>query len=101
MRLYFQSVLFITFLAVIHVSQAQNRNGIIRGKIIDSQSGLALPFVSIKIKTKMTGVVSNSNGDFQIPLKFKTLDDSIVISCIGYTTTTLSFNEMDGVLKGR
>lgn len=95
MRLLFQSALFIILVGILNLSHAQTGNGIIRGKIIDSQSALPLPFASIKIKSKMMGVVSNSDGDFQIPLKYKTLDDSIVISCIGYTTTTLSFNDLN------
>jgi len=65
-----------------------------KGKIVDSQTNLPVPFASIKIKAKMMGVVSNSNGEFQIPREFSDVADSIVISCIGYTTKIVSFRDL-------
>jgi hypothetical protein len=66
----------------------------IKGKIIDSQTTLPVPFASIKIKARMMGVVSNGNGDFQIPGEYRDMADSIVISCIGYTTKIVSFRDL-------
>ena len=95
MNYFMKIALFFFFLSVPVLLFSQNENEFIRGKIIDGQSAQPLPFASIKIKTKMLGVVSNVNGDFQIPLKLKDLSDSIVISCIGYSTTTLSFRDLN------
>lgn len=75
-------------------STLRGQDTAIEGKIVDSQTTLPVPFASIKIKTRMMGVVSNGNGDFQIPGKYKDLADSLVISCIGYTTTTVSFRDL-------
>lgn len=63
----------------------------IKGKIIDSQTALPIPFASIRLKAKMLGVVSNGNGDFQIPRKYSQAADSIIISCIGYATKIVAF----------
>lgn len=71
----------------------------IKGKIVDSQTDLPVPFASIKIKSKMLGVVSNGNGDFQIPKEYSETADSISISCIGYTTKNVAFIDLqDSVL---
>lgn len=66
----------------------------IKGKIVDSQTTLPVPFASIKIKAKMLGVVSNGNGDFQIPREYSQAADSIIISCIGYTTKIVAFQDL-------
>lgn len=66
----------------------------IKGKIVDSQTALPVPFASIKIKAKMLGVVSNGNGDFQIPREYSQAADSIIISCIGYTTKIVAFQDL-------
>ncbi|SFB44411.1 carboxypeptidase-like regulatory domain-containing protein [Algoriphagus aquimarinus] len=71
-----------------------------KGKIIDSQTTLPVPFASIKIKAKMLGVVSNVNGDFQIPREYSEEADSLIISCIGYTTKIVAFRDLqDTVLN--
>jgi hypothetical protein len=71
-----------------------------RGKIIDGQTDLPVPFASIKLKTKMLGVVSNGNGDFQIPREYSKQADSLIISCIGYTTKTVAFRDLqDAILN--
>lgn len=67
---------------------------VITGKIVDSQSEFPVPFATIKIKSKMLGVVSNANGDFQIPMRFRQESDSLVISCIGYSSRTISFQDL-------
>ena len=66
----------------------------IKGRIIDSETDLPVPFASIKIKAKMLGVVSNVNGDFQIPLEYRVESDSILVSCIGYVTKTIAFKDL-------
>ena len=70
------------------------QNTAIEGKIVDSKTTLPVPFASIRLKAKMMGVVSNGNGDFQIPREFRDVADSIVISCIGYNTTVVSFQDL-------
>ncbi len=72
----------------------RGQDAALQGKIIDSQTNQPVPFASIKIKNKMMGVVSNANGDFQIPRRFKDIADSVVVSCIGYTTTSVSFRDL-------
>jgi hypothetical protein len=68
----------------------------LKGKIIDDKTGAPIPFATIKfLKSNqiISGVVSNSNGDFQIPDKFKAIIDMTVISCIGYRTQQVSISQ--------
>ena len=95
MHLLVKNTIVIFFVGIPLVFYGQQGGKSITGKIIDSQTALPVPFATIKLKTKMMGVVSNANGDFQIPLTFRDLSDSIVVSCIGYSTTALSFRDLD------
>ncbi|WP_158093852.1 carboxypeptidase-like regulatory domain-containing protein [Algoriphagus ratkowskyi] len=72
----------------------------INGKVIDSQTTSPIPFASIKVKAKMLGVVSNGNGDFQIPIEYRNAADSLTISCIGYTSKTVALRDLqDSVIN--
>jgi hypothetical protein len=55
-----------------------------RGILRDATSGEAVPFATIRIKGKATGVISNMDGGFQIPEKFRTVGDTLLISSMGY-----------------
>jgi TonB-linked SusC/RagA family outer membrane protein len=57
---------------------------VISGKVVDSNDGLTLPGVSVKIKGTTTGVVTDVNGRFQLTV---TGNDAILqFSYIGYAT---------------
>lgn len=81
-------IIFLIFPVLLY-SQAS-----IQGKIVDSESKQAVPFATIKLKNNSIGVVSNVEGDFQIPASYKLLQDSLVISCIGYSNTVLDMNQL-------
>ena len=68
--------------------------GFIKGKLVDSETGEPVPFATIKLKNKMVGVISNADGDFQLPNKLKSLAEAIEISCIGYFTKSISLDEL-------
>jgi hypothetical protein len=69
----------------------------ITGRVVDRKSGDAIPFATIRLMTHqgVFGVVSNLDGDFQIPTQFKARVDTIKISCIGYLTKTLLMRELN------
>ena len=56
---------------------------VITGKIVDSNDR-PLPYATIRLKNISIGVVSNQNGDFRIPLRPHFLQDTLVVSYIGY-----------------
>jgi hypothetical protein len=58
------------------------------GRIIDSRSAEPLPFVNIMVKSKKTGTQTNVDGYFTL-LKVPTDTTTLVLSYIGYVTTTI------------
>ncbi len=69
----------------------------IRAKIIDSKTRMPVPFATVKImkgKEFRWGVISNGEGDFQIPFQYRPIIDSIVITCIGYENQVLKMNQL-------
>lgn len=71
----------------------------ISAKLIDSTTQKAIPFANISFGKK-SGVISNTNGIFQINLKKKpSIKDSLFISCLGYKTRSIPvFNFNDSTL---
>ena len=56
----------------------------IEGKLLDAQTGEPVVFATIRVKGKSKGVISNMDGSFKVPQRFKALGDLLVISCLGY-----------------
>lgn len=66
----------------------------ILGEIIDQNTEEPVVFASIRIKGKALGVISNSDGSFKIPLKYKTYGDTLVISSMGYESLALLIHDL-------
>ncbi|MEP6736704.1 MAG: carboxypeptidase-like regulatory domain-containing protein [Chryseolinea sp.] len=58
----------------------------IRYRVVDQKTKNPIPFASVQIKSRRTGVVTNADGDFQIPVRYSVYGDTLMISCIGYDT---------------
>jgi hypothetical protein len=67
---------------------------IIRGRVLDQESGDPLPYASITIPEKGLGVASNMNGIFQFRLPMELLNTSVNISYMGFKTRTLPIGLM-------
>jgi hypothetical protein len=67
----------------------------IRGRIVDSSTKEPVPYATIRVKGKTVGVIANADGDFYIPVWLESVGDTIVVSCIGYTTTRYPFKSLD------
>lgn len=81
-----QKIFLLIFFTSLSISvQAQI---MIMGKVVGSQSQIPVPFATIRLNTEngILGAISNADGDFQIPLKYKDITDTVRISCIGYST---------------
>ncbi|MCG8813551.1 TonB-dependent receptor [Tenacibaculum finnmarkense] len=79
-------LLFVVFLhSLLLVSQNDDQNGVISGKIIDAKTRDVIPFVNVLVYGTTKGVVSDENGKFKItniPLGY----NKIQVSFIGYET---------------
>ncbi|WP_289644447.1 carboxypeptidase-like regulatory domain-containing protein [Maribacter aestuarii] len=56
------------------------------GKIEDSSTGEPVVFANIRIKDRALGIITNVDGSFRIPLRYKEYGDIIEISSMGYET---------------
>lgn len=64
------------------------------GQVVDSVQNEPIPFATIKIKNKALGVISNIDGTFKIPLRFKALGEVLEISCLGYRSREISMDRL-------
>lgn len=66
----------------------------IKGQIIDKKTNNSVAFVTILIKNKNKGVVTDDNGFFRLPLYYKNQKDTILVSSIGYKTKQVILNTL-------
>ncbi|PIB32656.1 carboxypeptidase-like regulatory domain-containing protein [Maribacter sp. 4G9] len=75
------AILFL--LLVANVCWAQE-NDFLRGRVLDLESGQPVVFATVRIKDKALGVITNTDGGFQIPQKYKLEGEVLEISSMGY-----------------
>lgn len=68
----------------------------IAGKVLDKNTGKALPFSSISILHKPIGVISNEDGDFAFKVPSQYANDTLVISRVGYYLYKVPVAEIHG-----
>lgn len=65
----------------------------IAGRLFDSQTNEPLVFANIRIKDRALGIITNKDGSYRIPLKYKEYGDIIEISSMGYETKEIPIGE--------
>ncbi|HKK41992.1 MAG TPA: carboxypeptidase-like regulatory domain-containing protein [Bacteroidales bacterium] len=68
----------------------------INGKIINSSTKNPVAFATVKLKKNELGVYANAEGDFRIARNPDFRNDSLIITCIGYKRTAISYNDLAG-----
>lgn len=63
------------------------------GKLIDSQTNEPVVFATIRIKDNAKGVISNYDGGFIIPIRYKKIGDAVIISSMGYNKKEISLGD--------
>lgn len=64
------------------------------GQLVDSTQNESIPFASIRVKGRALGVITNIDGTFKIPLRYKTLGEIIEVSCLGYISKELLIDDL-------
>ncbi len=59
---------------------------VIQGRVLDRETGNPLPWSSVSISGKATGVVANANGIFKLRLPAEHIIDTIRVSHMGFKT---------------
>lgn len=67
----------------------------IAGKVIDTETDEPIVFANIRIKDRELGVISNVDGGFKIPLKYRSYGGIIEISSMGYQVLAIDINDFD------
>jgi hypothetical protein len=86
----FFSLLWIVFIPGVVKGQSE----IIKGQIKNAATRLPIPYAAVSINNSSYGVVANEDGRFEFPLPAKFLKDSVIVSCLGYS----SYKEIAGKL---
>ncbi len=81
--------LLLPILLLVSCSALSQQGEYIVGKLLDAKTQEPVAFASIRIKDKALGIISNTDGSFKIPLKYKEYGDIIEISSMGYQTKEL------------
>jgi len=78
--------LFFLLLLLVSNSLLSQQPEYIIGKLTDAKTQEPIAFASIRIKDRALGIISNTDGSFKIPLRYKEYGDIIEISSMGYQT---------------
>ncbi|MCK4346937.1 MAG: carboxypeptidase-like regulatory domain-containing protein [Bacteroidales bacterium] len=66
------------------------------GRIVDSKTNQPVPFTTIVIKGEYSGVISNMDGSFSLPIKGMEDESKIIrISCLGYETLEVPVRDFE------
>ena len=71
-----------------------------RFQVLDKSTEKPVVYATVILKQSKIGVVSDDNGNFRIPSIYKSKQDSLKISCIGYSTITIAMaKQKEGVIN--
>ncbi|WP_425236211.1 carboxypeptidase-like regulatory domain-containing protein [Ulvibacterium sp.] len=76
--------LFLILYFLLSLGPVSAQQEFIQGKLLDAQTGEPVVFATIRVKDRAKGVISNQDGGFRIPTRFKELGDVLIISSMGY-----------------
>ncbi len=85
-------IIFALFFLVSFGVFAQQQDYIV-GKLFDAKTNEPVVFANIRIKDRAVGIITNVDGSFRIPLKYKAYGDIIEISSMGYETKEVSIDD--------
>ena len=72
---------------------AQDRD-FIAGKVLDAENEEPLAFVNIRIKDRELGVISNTDGSFKVPARYKQLGSILEVWSLGYEKIELPIDSL-------
>lgn len=85
-------IVFVLLLFVSFENFAQRQDYIL-GRLLDSRSNEPVVFANIRIKDRALGVITNVDGGFRIPLKYREYGNIIEISSMGYKTKEIPITD--------
>lgn len=87
--------ILLTLFLLLPVSAVYSQNKrIISGSIYDSETKEPLAFASISLKKQLTGTISNETGQFDFLIGEEVIEDSLLISILGYQPVMLNLKSV-------
>lgn len=86
----FRATLMLFFLSLQVGAQGEYLNG----RLVDAVTKEPVPFATIAIKGRAVGVITNKDGGFKVPEKFRKIGDTLEISSMGYQTRQLLLSSL-------
>lgn len=69
-----------------------------QGRVIAFDEKDPLPYASISVQKQNIGTISNTDGDFELKLPGRMINDTVIVSCMGYKQFRLPVREITGEL---
>ncbi|MDC6390393.1 carboxypeptidase-like regulatory domain-containing protein [Maribacter sp. PR1] len=88
-----RNYLFLVLLSISAICYCQQRDYIF-GQLVDATQNEPIPFASIRVKGAAMGVISNIDGTFRIPMRYKSMGEILEISCMGYGTKNIPMRDL-------
>ncbi len=64
------------------------------GKLVENKKGEPIKYASVSILNKPIGTITNIDGEFLLKIHPKYIQDTVVISCMGYAQVRLPANKL-------
>lgn len=90
-----RQLIFVFILFPHQLSTYSQSSEYIDGKVINSSTHKPVPFATVKLKNIQLGVYANADGDFKIINNPEFLNDSLIISCIGFKRNSVAFKDLN------
>ncbi|WP_088339931.1 carboxypeptidase-like regulatory domain-containing protein [Robiginitalea sediminis] len=66
----------------------------VQGSVVDLNTQEPVAFATVRLKDRALGVITNPDGGFRIPLRFRELEEILIISCLGYQNREVRFSDL-------
>jgi len=77
--------------------QDRNQSFLLRGRILDSETGLPLSYATISVNQLGIGTASNQDGDWSLRIPATGANEKLSINFMGYMTKTLNIADLSEV----
>lgn len=87
----------ITLSAVLHMFSLAYAQEVLKGQVVDLETGKPLPFVNISVASSNQGTVSNADGEYTLSIAGFIQEVSVQFSYMGYESLRLPVSELQKV----
>jgi CarboxypepD_reg-like domain len=93
---YFMAILFLVIVSHIksYAQSSTEKEILFKGIIFDKETNASLAYVSIGLQNKPIGTISDSNGHYSFHVLQENLDDTVLISIVGYENKQILLKEL-------